>query len=139
NAKGEIQEMHVSVNVEQLFEKEELLKMLKMYELKKEMKLEISYIIPFEKERTIEDEKENKGEIEISEEWKKMKTQIQTFEKELKELDEEKRIELNEMNWDDIWSIDGEFQQTKKNDLIRMNDISSTIRTLLLYQLSIKV
>ncbi|ETN98114.1 hypothetical protein RFI_39403, partial [Reticulomyxa filosa] len=133
--------MHVSVNVEQLFEKSELL-MAKMYELKKKemnrMKLERPYIIPFEKERMIEDEKESKCEIEIPEEWKKMKTQIQTLENKLKELYEEKRIELNTMNWDDIWSIDGEFQQTKTNDSIRMNDISFAIRTLLLYRLSIK-
>ncbi|ETO03627.1 hypothetical protein RFI_33775, partial [Reticulomyxa filosa] len=61
NAKNERQKMHASVNVEQLFEKEELL--AKMYELKKEMnrmKLERPYIIPFEKERIIEDEKESK-------------------------------------------------------------------------------
>ncbi|ETN99353.1 hypothetical protein RFI_38128, partial [Reticulomyxa filosa] len=68
-----------------------------------------------------------------------MKTQIQTFENKLKELDEEKRIELNKMNWDDIWSIDGQFQQTETNDLIRMNDIPSIIKTLLTYQSSIKV
>ncbi|ETO03343.1 hypothetical protein RFI_34067, partial [Reticulomyxa filosa] len=55
-----------------------------------------------------------------------------------KELDEEKRIELNKMNWDDIWSIDGKFQQTKTNDLTRMNNIPSIIKTLLTYQLSIK-
>ncbi|ETN97324.1 hypothetical protein RFI_40207 [Reticulomyxa filosa] len=68
-----------------------------------------------------------------------MKTQIQTFENKLKELDEQKRIELNQINWDDIWSIDGQFQQTKTNDLIRMNNIPSTIKTLLTYQSSIKV
>ncbi|ETN99982.1 hypothetical protein RFI_37476 [Reticulomyxa filosa] len=42
------------------------------------------------------------------------------------------------MNWDDIWSFDGKFQQTKTNDLIRMNDIPSIIKTLLSYQSSIK-
>ncbi|ETO34908.1 viral A-type inclusion protein [Reticulomyxa filosa] len=141
NAKHEIQKMHVSMNIEPLFEKEELLKMAKKHELKKEMnrmKLERPYIIPFEKERMIEDEKENKVEIEIPKKWKEMETQIQTFENKLKELDEEKRTEPNKMNWDDIWSIDGEFQQTKTNDLIQMNEIPSTIRTLVLYQLSLK-
>ncbi|ETO00138.1 hypothetical protein RFI_37321, partial [Reticulomyxa filosa] len=77
-------------------------------------------------------------EIEIPEEWKNMKTQIQTFENKLKELDEQKRIELNQINWDDIWSFDGEFQQTETNDLIRMNDIPSIIKTLLSYQSSLK-
>ncbi|ETO01357.1 hypothetical protein RFI_36083, partial [Reticulomyxa filosa] len=59
--------IHVSVNVEELFEKSELLKMTKIYvrmiELKNEimkMKLERPYIIPIEKQRRIEDEKENK-------------------------------------------------------------------------------
>ncbi|ETN99957.1 hypothetical protein RFI_37510, partial [Reticulomyxa filosa] len=140
NAKYEIQKMHVSVNVEQRFEKEELL-MAKKHDLKKEMnrmKLERPYIIPFEKDRMIEDQKENQYEIEIPEEWKKMKTQIQTFENKLKEWDEEKRIDLNKMNWDDIWSFDGEFQQTKTNDLIRMNDIPSKIKTLVNYQSSVK-
>ncbi|ETN99098.1 hypothetical protein RFI_38389, partial [Reticulomyxa filosa] len=61
-----------------------------------------------------------------------MKIQIQILENKLKEWDEEKRMELNKMNWDDIWSIDGKFQQTKTNDLIRMNDIPSIIKTLLL-------
>ncbi|ETN97138.1 hypothetical protein RFI_40393, partial [Reticulomyxa filosa] len=69
---------------------------------------------------------------------KKIKTQIQTFENKLREWDEEKRIELNKMNWDDIWSIDGKFQQTKTNDLIRMDDIPSIIKTLLTYQSFIK-
>ncbi|ETO01457.1 hypothetical protein RFI_35983, partial [Reticulomyxa filosa] len=94
NSQGEIQEMHASVNVEQLFEKSEFLKMAKT----REMKLKTSHIIPFEKERMIEDKKENKYEIEIPEEWKKMKAQIQTLEKKLRELDEEKRTELNKMN-----------------------------------------
>ncbi|ETO03021.1 hypothetical protein RFI_34389, partial [Reticulomyxa filosa] len=35
-------------------------------------------------------------------------------------------------------SIDGEFQQTKTNDLIRINDIPSIIKTLIIYQSSIK-
>ncbi|ETN99652.1 hypothetical protein RFI_37818, partial [Reticulomyxa filosa] len=123
NARNEIQKMHVTVNVEQLFEKSELLKMARCM---------------IEKERMIENEKNNKYEIELPKKWKEMETQIQIFENKLKELDEEKRMELNKMNWDDIWSIDGEFQKTKKNDLIRMNEIPSTIRTLVLYQLSIK-
>ncbi|ETN97414.1 hypothetical protein RFI_40115 [Reticulomyxa filosa] len=63
NAKGKRQEMHVSVNVEQLFEKSEFLKMAKMYEKEmNRMKLERPYIIPFEKARMIEDEKKNKYE-----------------------------------------------------------------------------
>ncbi|ETO02582.1 hypothetical protein RFI_34833 [Reticulomyxa filosa] len=44
-----------------------------------ELNEEKSYIIPFEKDRMIEDE------IEIAKEWKKMKTQIETLEKKLKE------------------------------------------------------
>ncbi|ETO02803.1 hypothetical protein RFI_34610, partial [Reticulomyxa filosa] len=67
NAKNNMQKMHVSVNAEELFEKSELLKMIKMYrrmmELKNEitkMKLERPYIIPIEKQRMNEDEKENK-------------------------------------------------------------------------------
>ncbi|ETO03460.1 hypothetical protein RFI_33947, partial [Reticulomyxa filosa] len=67
-----------------------------------------------------------------------MKTQIQIFENKLEEWDEEKRIELNKMNWDDIWSFDGEFQQMKTNDLIQMNDIPSIIKTLLSYRSSLK-
>ncbi|ETO06080.1 hypothetical protein RFI_31315, partial [Reticulomyxa filosa] len=42
------------------------------------------------------------------------------------------------MNWDDIWSFDGEFQQNKKKDLLRIDDITSIIKTLLPYQSSIK-
>ncbi|ETN99085.1 hypothetical protein RFI_38402 [Reticulomyxa filosa] len=83
DAKGKIQKIHVNVNVDELFEKSELLKMP-----------EILYIIPIEKQRMNEDEKENAE--------KKRKTQIETFEKKLKEWDEEKRTELNGMNWDDI-------------------------------------
>ncbi|ETO03386.1 hypothetical protein RFI_34024, partial [Reticulomyxa filosa] len=67
NAKGEIQKMHVSANIEELFEKSVLLKMpeihRRMIELKNEimkMKLERPYIIPIEKQRMNEDEKENK-------------------------------------------------------------------------------
>ncbi|ETN98633.1 hypothetical protein RFI_38859, partial [Reticulomyxa filosa] len=108
DAKYETQRMHVSVNVEELFEKLELLKMPEMHrrmiELKNEitkMKLERSHIFPIEKERMNEDEKETKEVIEIPEDWKKRKTQIETFEKKLKEWDEKKRMELNGMNWDD--------------------------------------
>ncbi|ETO34534.1 hypothetical protein RFI_02558 [Reticulomyxa filosa] len=99
-------QMHVSVNVDQLFEKAELLKMIQ--ELKKEikiLKLERSYTIPIEKERMIEDEKKNNDTVAIPEECKKMKTQVEILGKKLKEWDEEKRIELNRMNWDDIWSL----------------------------------
>ncbi|ETN99643.1 hypothetical protein RFI_37827, partial [Reticulomyxa filosa] len=67
DAKDNGQKAHVIVNVEKLFEKSELLKMPEMHrrmiELKNEimkMKLERSYIIPIEKQRKIEDEKENK-------------------------------------------------------------------------------
>ncbi|ETO11729.1 hypothetical protein RFI_25647, partial [Reticulomyxa filosa] len=60
-------------------------------------------------------------------------------EKKLKEWDEEKRTELTQMNWSDIWSYDGEFQQTKENDLIRMRNISFTIKKLLFHQSSINV
>ncbi|ETO06081.1 hypothetical protein RFI_31316 [Reticulomyxa filosa] len=55
--------MHVIANIEELFEKSELLKMIKMYDLKKEIKrikLERPYIIPIEKDRIIEDEKKIK-------------------------------------------------------------------------------
>ncbi|ETO00372.1 hypothetical protein RFI_37075 [Reticulomyxa filosa] len=45
-----------------------------------------------------EDEKENKEVTEIPDEWKKMKTQIETLEKKLKEWNEEKTMELNGMN-----------------------------------------
>ncbi|ETO10690.1 hypothetical protein RFI_26687, partial [Reticulomyxa filosa] len=67
NAKYGIQKTHVSVNADELFEKSELLKMPEIYrktiELKNEitkMKLERPYIIPIEKQRMNEDEKENK-------------------------------------------------------------------------------
>ncbi|ETO03187.1 hypothetical protein RFI_34223, partial [Reticulomyxa filosa] len=76
NIKDEKEKMHVSVNVDQLFEKAELLKMIQ--ELKKEikiLKLERSYTIPIEKERMIEDEKKNNDTVAIPEECKKMKTQ----------------------------------------------------------------
>ncbi|ETO17100.1 hypothetical protein RFI_20233 [Reticulomyxa filosa] len=119
---------------EQLFEKSELLKMSKMYrrmiELKNKitkMKLEIPCIIPIEKQRMNEDKRIKK------------KTQIETFEKKLKEWNEEKRMESNGMNWDDIWGFDGELQQTKKRVLIQMDDIPPIIKTLFCYQSSIKV
>ncbi|ETN99003.1 hypothetical protein RFI_38484 [Reticulomyxa filosa] len=61
------QKMHVSVNVEELFEKSELLKLPEMYrriiELKNEItkiKLERPHKISIKKERLNEDEKENK-------------------------------------------------------------------------------
>ncbi|ETO02486.1 hypothetical protein RFI_34945, partial [Reticulomyxa filosa] len=67
NANYGKQKTHVSANVEELFEKSELLKMTKMYgkmiKLRNKitkMKLERPYIIPIEKERTNEDKKENK-------------------------------------------------------------------------------
>ncbi|ETO00779.1 hypothetical protein RFI_36661, partial [Reticulomyxa filosa] len=73
------------------------------------------------------------------EDWKKRKTQIETFEKKLKKWDEKKKMKLNGMNWDDIWSFDGELQQIKKIVLIRMNDIPPIIKTLLSDQSSIKI
>ncbi|ETO00306.1 chromosome segregation protein, partial [Reticulomyxa filosa] len=48
-------------------------------------------------------------------------------------------MELNGMNWDDIWSFDGELQQLKQSVLIRMNDIPLIIKELLFYQSSIKI
>ncbi|ETO34889.1 hypothetical protein RFI_02197, partial [Reticulomyxa filosa] len=137
NAKDEAQTIHLSVNVEELFAKI----YEKIIELRNEitkMKLERPYIIPIEKRRMSEDEKENKEVIKIPEDWKKRKTQIETLEKKLKEWNEEKRMELNKMNWDDIWSFDGELQQTKKNVLIRMDGIPLVIKELLSYQSSIK-
>ncbi|ETO32228.1 hypothetical protein RFI_04889, partial [Reticulomyxa filosa] len=86
-----------------------------------------------------ENEKENKQMVEIPDEWKNIKTQIETLEKKLKEWDEEKRVELNGLNWDDIWSFDGEFQKIKKKFLIRMDDIPLIIKTLLSYQPSIRI
>ncbi|ETN99639.1 hypothetical protein RFI_37831, partial [Reticulomyxa filosa] len=113
--------------------------MAKMYgrmtELKNEitkMELERPYIIPIEKERVTEDEKENKEVIEIPEDWKKRKAQIETLEMKLKERDEEKRMELNEMNWDDIWSFDGDAS-------IRVDNISYIIKELFFCQSSIKI
>ncbi|ETN97135.1 hypothetical protein RFI_40396, partial [Reticulomyxa filosa] len=86
-----------------------------------------------------EDKKENREVIEISEDWKKRKTQIEILEKKWKEWNEEKRMELNGMNWDDIWSFDGELQQIKKRVLIQIDDIPSIIKTLFSDQLSIKI
>ncbi|ETO00912.1 hypothetical protein RFI_36528, partial [Reticulomyxa filosa] len=48
-------------------------------------------------------------------------------------------MELNRMNWDDIWSFDGELQQLKKRVLIQMDDIPPIIKTLLFNQSSIKI
>ncbi|ETN99719.1 hypothetical protein RFI_37748, partial [Reticulomyxa filosa] len=113
NVKDEVQTIHLSVNVKELF----INIYEKIIELKNEimkMKLERPYIIPIEKQRMNEDEKENKEVIELPEDWKTRKTQIETFEKKLKEWNEEKRMESNGMNWDDIWGFDGELQQTKK-------------------------
>ncbi|ETO00177.1 hypothetical protein RFI_37274 [Reticulomyxa filosa] len=94
NAKDEKLKMHVSANVDQLFEKSDLLKMPKVYELKNEikrLKLERPYTIPIEKDRVCEDEKENKSVIKVSEEWQKMKTQMEAFEKKLKRMGRRKK------------------------------------------------
>ncbi|ETO00833.1 hypothetical protein RFI_36607, partial [Reticulomyxa filosa] len=112
-----------------------------MIELKNEMmkmKLERPYIIPIEKQRMNEDEKENKEVIGLPEDWKKRRIQIETLEKKWKEWNEEKRMELNGMNWDDIWSFDGELPKIKQNVLIQMDDISPIIKELLFCQSSIK-
>ncbi|ETO10902.1 hypothetical protein RFI_26475 [Reticulomyxa filosa] len=68
--------------------------------------MEKLYNISIEKNRMIENEKGNNDERESSKEWKERERQIKSYEKKLKEWNEEKRMELNVMNWDDIWSFD---------------------------------
>ncbi|ETO21781.1 hypothetical protein RFI_15422 [Reticulomyxa filosa] len=163
NANYQMQSTHMSVNVEQLFEKSELLKMLKTYELKKEIirlkeitirakrkaellkkvttriKFERPYVIPIEKERHCDEMERIKKNSKIPQEWKSRNIGMEVLNKQLKEWDEEKRMELNEMNWDDIWSFDGTFEQARSNDYIRSNSISSIIKTLLGHRTAIKI
>ncbi|ETO03083.1 hypothetical protein RFI_34327, partial [Reticulomyxa filosa] len=166
NAKYEEQKMHVSVDVEKLFEKSELLKMPKTYgrmiELKKEIarlmeiairakrktellkkvtariKLERPYMIPVEKERNSGEVETREKSFDIPQEWKSRKVAIEALNKQLKAWEEEKRTELNEMNWNEIWSSDGTFEQVRSNDINRLTSISSIIKTLLGYRTSIK-
>ncbi|ETO01644.1 hypothetical protein RFI_35796, partial [Reticulomyxa filosa] len=105
NAKDEIQRMHVSVSVDELFEISELLKMPK----------------------------------NMPQEWESRKVGIEALNKQLKAWEEEKRAELNEMNWDEIWSFDGTFEQVRSNDINRLTSLSSIIKALLGYRTSIKV
>ncbi|ETO26658.1 hypothetical protein RFI_10475 [Reticulomyxa filosa] len=131
---GKRQKMHVSINVEQLFElKEERVK----NENKKKMELERLYAIPTEKDRVSDETRENKMTIEIPKNLKEMKVEIEKLEQKLKEWEEEKRIELNERNWDDIWSYDGAFKQIENEHLIQIHHISSIVKTLIGYRASI--
>ncbi|ETO11618.1 hypothetical protein RFI_25757 [Reticulomyxa filosa] len=51
----------------------------------------------------------------------------------LKRFHEEKIINLEEMDWYDIWSFDGEYQKTKKKLLNQINESESAITELLSY------
>ncbi|ETO35890.1 hypothetical protein RFI_01171 [Reticulomyxa filosa] len=135
--------MHVSMNIEQLFEKAELLELPKAYELKKEI-ARLKEITIRAKRKTellkkVTSRIKIKKDFKISQEWESRKIGMEALDKQLKEWDEEKRTELNEMNWDDIWSFDGAFEQARNNDFTRANSIPSIIKTLLGHRTSIKI
>ncbi|ETO18778.1 hypothetical protein RFI_18469, partial [Reticulomyxa filosa] len=141
NAQNETQRTHLRINAFELFEKSQLYKMAnanaqEIVRLRKEvekMQLERPYVIPME---CANERKEQKEVISNSSE-EKMQTEMKIFEKQLDEWKQEKRITSDEMGWNDIWSYDGAFQQIKNKDLTRMDNISSFLKTLLIFRNSI--
>ncbi|ETO26659.1 hypothetical protein RFI_10476 [Reticulomyxa filosa] len=154
DAANNIQKIHISANVEQLIEKQELREMIKTQfqkirvlreeklKLQQEMtmmKLERPYMIPIEKDMSNEDVNGQKMPIQISKEWMKIRYDMNTCEGKLKEWKEEKRIKLDDMSWNDVWSCDGAFERIKNKDLIQMNDMLSIVKLLLRFRASVNL
>ncbi|ETO02302.1 hypothetical protein RFI_35133 [Reticulomyxa filosa] len=147
NTQNKIQKTHLRINAFELFEKSQLYKMAnanaqEIVRLRKEiekMKLERPYVIPMERVREYANDRKEQNEVISDSSEEKMQTEMKIFEKQLNEWKQEKRIISHEMGWNDIWSYDGAFQQIKNKDLTRMDNISSFLKTLLIFRNSINV